>query len=685
MSDYIGEASVKITGDIKPLEQAVNQAKQLAGQVNKSFKDVENLKINIDGKTLTNEQYKLEQQINAMDVAVQKYAESLGVTNKQLEQEARWAAEAAEKVARLKEEQLEAEQLLSGGITTIASTMAMKQLPSQMSLVIGSAKEFGQKVPDSFNKTKEAIENAGRVGRTALIALGAAMTALAKSSLKEYAKYSQEASDRQEQLEKNLSKLKATFGSFLQPIAQAVSGFAQWASQNQQVVNGVLTFMTVLGGSVGLIALVTKLSKAIVALKTSVGGIVGILSLVAGVFAFANTNAENYDITLEETADATKELEQAQKKYNEVLADTNEQIAEAQKGIAEAREEYLDGLKKILVSHEETVAKLTQQIEEANYDYKKAVDERNAEFVKSQVKEEKAHQEKVDELMTQLRFLQRYNNEYNREKLAAVQFALAREEVLYQKQTEAEQKELDLRNQQEKEKLDKKLAEYQKELNEEVAFLNKHRDILNSVRDRILDDEVESLNKQYEKQKQQYEKQISDARQKGREAGIAYWEAVNEANDKYWSSGSKAADQYKKGFLAHAVDLGTIVGNILSTGTTGGNAGMSASTERAKIEEYFRKTYGDNWWNEGHRQGYWANGGYTGAGGKYEVAGIVHKGEYVLPQEMVDQTTGTPKAMGNNITINLSGTFATSDSERRKVAQQIVAALEQTNYARLGA
>jgi lambda family phage tail tape measure protein len=30
-----------------------------------------------------------------------------------------------------------------------------------------------------------------------------------------------------------------------------------------------------------------------------------------------------------------------------------------------------------------------------------------------------------------------------------------------------------------------------------------------------------------------------------------------------------------------------------------------------------------------------AEGGYTGPGGKYEPAGIVHKGEYVLPQEVV--------------------------------------------------
>lgn len=37
-----------------------------------------------------------------------------------------------------------------------------------------------------------------------------------------------------------------------------------------------------------------------------------------------------------------------------------------------------------------------------------------------------------------------------------------------------------------------------------------------------------------------------------------------------------------------------------------------------------------------------SEGGYTGAGGKYEPAGIVHKGEYVVPKKYVNQSTGTP-------------------------------------------
>lgn len=50
-----------------------------------------------------------------------------------------------------------------------------------------------------------------------------------------------------------------------------------------------------------------------------------------------------------------------------------------------------------------------------------------------------------------------------------------------------------------------------------------------------------------------------------------------------------------------------------------------------------------------------ADGGFTGRGGKYEPAGIVHKGEYVVPKQYVNQSTGLPKIGGSkeyNITNN---------------------------------
>lgn len=40
----------------------------------------------------------------------------------------------------------------------------------------------------------------------------------------------------------------------------------------------------------------------------------------------------------------------------------------------------------------------------------------------------------------------------------------------------------------------------------------------------------------------------------------------------------------------------------------------------------------------------YAEGGFTGRGGKYEPAGTVHRGEFVFPKSMVNQTTGLPYA-----------------------------------------
>lgn len=40
----------------------------------------------------------------------------------------------------------------------------------------------------------------------------------------------------------------------------------------------------------------------------------------------------------------------------------------------------------------------------------------------------------------------------------------------------------------------------------------------------------------------------------------------------------------------------------------------------------------------------YADGGYTGRGAKYEAAGVVHRGEYVIPAKHVNQATGLPNA-----------------------------------------
>lgn len=49
-------------------------------------------------------------------------------------------------------------------------------------------------------------------------------------------------------------------------------------------------------------------------------------------------------------------------------------------------------------------------------------------------------------------------------------------------------------------------------------------------------------------------------------------------------------------------------------------------------------------WNAQLASGNYWTGGYTGRGGRYEPAGTVHRGEYVIPAPMVNQSTGLPKA-----------------------------------------
>jgi TP901 family phage tail tape measure protein len=82
--------------------------------------------------------------------------------------------------------------------------------------------------------------------------------------------------------------------------------------------------------------------------------------------------------------------------------------------------------------------------------------------------------------------------------------------------------------------------------------------------------------------------------------------------------------------------------------------------EQQGLLENYLATWGAKWTNSGYanskratisalkdqlNSGNFADGGYTGAGGKYDVAGVVHRGEYVVPKEQVNQATGMPYFM----------------------------------------
>lgn len=67
-----------------------------------------------------------------------------------------------------------------------------------------------------------------------------------------------------------------------------------------------------------------------------------------------------------------------------------------------------------------------------------------------------------------------------------------------------------------------------------------------------------------------------------------------------------------------------------------------------------------------------AEGGFTGRGGMNDPAGIVHKGEYVIPQKYVDQNTGLPKVgVTNNRSVSIANIYLGSADAVREMFNQI--------------
>lgn len=514
-----------------------------------------------------------------------------------------------------------------------------------------------------------------------------------------------------------VENVKAALGSVLEIFAPLINSLANFVSQNKAVVAGMVAFVGALIGGVGL---VVALSTAVKALKifssvvagvstiskAAAGGVAGLAIAVASIAAalvaakavsssVANT-FDGLDIAANDLSEGMDDLDTSASNAGGSIGGIGQSARNTAKELEKLRRDFLDDLKQIENRHKDTIANLTKQIKDANIDYRRAIDERNAAFEVSQAKEEKEHQEKVDELMTQIAFLQRYNNDYNKQKLANLQFALAEENAAYKKQTEAAKAELDLQNENDRKAYEEKQAQLQAELDDELAFMEKHREDLKEVQNWILEDEIDALKRRYEEQQASYAEQ----------AGLAGTEGLNIGN-KFTSSLDKALQDYTPTLSLAGAELGSVFGDsfvgkawkvvddffsgmlevvqwVISKITDafkGFSKGVSSIYQDLKDAiEYGTSS------NRGSSTGLgWATGGYTGRGAVDEIAGVVHKGEYVLPQEMVDQNTGTPKSMGNTYVINVNGTFATSAAERRKVADQIVAAINQNNKSRLEA
>lgn len=495
----------------------------------------------------------------------------------------------------------------------------------------------------------------------------------------------------QDKLGTAVDTLKTNLGSLFDKFSPIIDGVADWLNQNQELVVGILSFVGVIAGAAGLISVLklaytafTTVSQALAiftAVSGAASGSIAKVAVVMGALAVGIGAAGMIEDMADKEKDAGDEADRTNdslKAQQSQLDATAKKIANLNDKLEKLTRDYQRDLKEIAVKHEENLLTLNEQIEEANIDYRRAIDERMADFNVTLAKQERSHQETVDELMGQLSFLQRYNNDYNKQKLAQVQFALAKEQQLYQNETEKQRQEIELQNQADKEKLDAKLASLQRELDDEVAFMNKHRDALNSVRDVILLDEIESLKERYEEQKKSYQKQIEEAGKAGTDAGNSFKDAMDKVGFK--QKGEEMGEAFIDGLLA-GIDHKINGKGGTFDGWFGGISQRFYNLFNGLGFTDKKFNYVNGKWVES-KKGY-ADGGYTGRGAPDEVAGIVHRGEFVLPASQVDQSTGTPKTGGDTFVFNLSGILATSAQAKRELAAELQAAMEQTKQARL--
>lgn len=158
---------------------------------------------------------------------------------------------------------------------------------------------------------------------------------------------------------------------------------------------------------------------------------------------------------------------------------------------------------------------------------------------------------------------------------------------------------------------------------------------------KIIRDEADA---QRQRQKEADEKMISETEEKyqmitdlSREFGASLGDSIGKA----LQGEEKAWHDFLKDIIVMAIDaveklvLAWRAASVAKNVSTLGVAGLAkAAIESAAITAAFELA-------KGMAQSF-AAGGYTGDGGKYEPAGTVHRGEYVLPQEAVSNPAFAP-------------------------------------------
>lgn len=448
-------------------------------------------------------------------------------------------------------------------------------------------------------------------------------------------------------------KAVGTFFSILSPIAPALTVTAVAGGTMVGALAAINIGAKIASASLATFrAVLTAISRhPIIATLTLVAGGIAAVATAAGLMKNAT---EDVEVPAIDTKNALEGWQPAINNASNEADKMAKQLRKIDEQIKEANEDYRYRLAELVAEKNQNIARLQETLRQEKRTYENAYNERLATFQKTQNEEEQSHKQKVQELQNQINFLSQYNTAANRRQVEELKFALAQENAEYQKSTQLRQAEFDAQTKSAKDEYEARRAENQKKLNEELALLHKHRNEVLSVRDVMLLDEIEMLKKQRDERIKSLQQQVEDARSAGSAAGAAYGSAY-----KYQlieSSRLSVAEAQK----------------VYSGGTTS----ASIQTYRrgdGKIERVIVPHF--------------ATGGFTGRGGKYEPAGIVHRGEYVLPKEMVNQSTGLPKeGLGQtiNVTLNMSGIMASSKADMRSIANQMAKLINESVIARTG-
>lgn len=461
----------------------------------------------------------------------------------------------------------------------------------------------------------------------------------------------------------NITNAIEGVGSAFEIAGRAISGVIGIIQSSMPILLGLTAGLTTLAVGMNGYAIATGIATAatrafrvaldFVARHPIIVAVSLLVTAVTALGAAVIGATERMDETAESTTDvsnAVKDFVDNAGKGSTAASKLAKQIARINEQMQEVRNNYRYSLAQLVAEKNENIATLRETLTEEQRSYNNAYRERLTSFNKSQFDEQKSHQQKTKALQNQIDFLSKYNTAANKKQVSELQFALAQENAQYQESTKLRQEEFNAQTKSAFDEYEKRRVENQKKLNDELALLKKHREDVLAIRNIMLRDEIEQLKYQRDEQLKNLKRQLEDMEDYGNAAGTAYKTALIKTAE-------LSPEESKRVF------------------GIGGGLKQTYKHADGRTEEVIISRF--------------ANGGFTGTGGKYEPAGIVHKGEYVLPKEAVNQNTGLPKqgAMAGsttNLTMNLAGLVFNTKTDKRRFADEIGKLINESSVAKIG-